>query len=98
MVSYVKIFNLLKDNNEFSFIKNLKLEEAHKLLDFQKVFNQNINPNNDQEIKAVSYLLFFTVAKTYYFTTIIMTKYFTTKKAINICIDYDVRIGFKKRC
>ncbi|MBR2678380.1 MAG: hypothetical protein IKE63_03080 [Bacilli bacterium] len=65
MVSYVKIFNLLKDNNEFSFIKNLKLEEAHKLLDFQKVFNQNINPNNDQEIKAVSYLLFFTVAKVY---------------------------------
>lgn len=65
MVSYVKIFNLLKDNNEFSFIKKLKLEEAHKLLDFQKVFNQNINPNNDQEIKAVSYLLFFTVAKVY---------------------------------
>lgn len=65
MVSYVKVFNLLKDNNEFSFIKNLKLEEAHKLLDFQKVFNQNINPNNDQEIKAVSYLLFFTVAKVY---------------------------------
>ena len=65
MWSFEKVFKNLNDNNEFSFLTKLKPEERQKILDFQKVFNQNINPNNDKEIEIASYLIFFTIAKIY---------------------------------
>lgn len=65
MASYRDIYMTLKENGEFDFLQQLSIEERQKIFDFQKTFNQTINPDNDEEIRFVTFLSFLVISKVY---------------------------------